>query len=103
MAATRRNFRATTVVVALLAGAVAQLGERLVRNEEVRGSNPLGSTSPAAIPQSSIVSVRARGRRARRYVLQSDLIPHRTAGMRIIRVVCRGDKRFPQHFCGGGI
>ena len=25
-------------------GAVAQLGERLVRNEEVRGSNPLGST-----------------------------------------------------------
>ena len=29
------------------AGAVAQLGERLVRNEEVRGSNPLGSTIPA--------------------------------------------------------
>ena len=27
-------------------GAVAQLGERLVRNEEVRGSIPLGSTSP---------------------------------------------------------
>ena len=27
-----------------LVGAVAQLGERLVRNEEVRGSNPLGST-----------------------------------------------------------
>jgi hypothetical protein len=27
-----------------LAGAVAQLGERLVRNEEVRGSTPLGST-----------------------------------------------------------
>src|SRR5262249_41112696 len=26
-------------------GAVAQLGERLVRNEEVRGSTPLGSTS----------------------------------------------------------
>src|SRR5690242_1846021 len=26
-------------------GAVAQLGERLVRNEEVRGSIPLGSTS----------------------------------------------------------
>jgi hypothetical protein len=25
-------------------GAVAQLGERLVRNEEVRGSTPLGST-----------------------------------------------------------
>ena len=25
-------------------GAVAQLGERLVRNEEVRGSIPLGST-----------------------------------------------------------
>src|SRR5262249_20633905 len=29
-------------------GAVAQLGERLVRNEEVRGSTPLGSTSVAA-------------------------------------------------------
>src|SRR5580704_4561216 len=28
-------------------GAVAQLGERLVRNEEVRGSTPLGSTSPS--------------------------------------------------------
>src|SRR6266850_6151415 len=28
-----------------LGGAVAQLGERLVRNEEVRGSGPLGSTS----------------------------------------------------------
>ena len=26
-------------------GAVAQLGERLVRNEEVRGSTPLGSTT----------------------------------------------------------
>src|SRR5262249_49490739 len=29
-------------------GAVAQLGERLVRNEEVRGSTPLGSTSVTA-------------------------------------------------------
>src|SRR5579863_4622659 len=29
------------------AGAVAQLGERLVRNEEVRGSTPLGSTNLA--------------------------------------------------------
>src|ERR1700694_655160 len=28
-----------------LAGAVAQLGERRVRNAEVRGSTPLGSTS----------------------------------------------------------
>ena len=44
MAATRRNFRVTTTVVAF-GGAVAQLGERLVRNEEVRGSNPLGSTN----------------------------------------------------------
>src|SRR5881396_868406 len=34
-----RKFRCT------LAGAVAQLGERLVRNEEVRGSIPLGSTT----------------------------------------------------------
>ncbi len=30
-----------------LGGAVAQLGERLVRNEEVRGSTPLGSTTCA--------------------------------------------------------
>ena len=29
-----------------LDGAVAQLGERRVRNAEVRGSTPLGSTSP---------------------------------------------------------
>ena len=27
-------------------GAIAQLVERLVRNEKVRGSNPLGSTTP---------------------------------------------------------
>ena len=27
-------------------GAVAQLGERVVRNDEVRGSIPLGSTKP---------------------------------------------------------
>ena len=30
-------------------GAVAQLGERLVRNEEVRGSNPLGSTKSSLL------------------------------------------------------
>src|SRR5437870_2800165 len=38
-------------------GAVAQLGERLVRNEEVRGSIPLGSTSYAdtqTLPQASV-------------------------------------------------
>src|SRR5437016_8600320 len=37
--ATNLYFRCT------IAGAVAQLGERLVRNEEVRGSIPLGSTT----------------------------------------------------------
>src|SRR2546430_11154821 len=37
--ATNLYFRCT------FAGAVAQLGERLVRNEEVRGSIPLGSTT----------------------------------------------------------
>src|SRR6185369_10337148 len=41
MAPTRLNSR----MILRLGGAVAQLGERLVRNEEVRGSNPLGSTS----------------------------------------------------------
>ena len=30
-------------------GAVAQLGERLVRNEEVSGSIPLGSTIPKVV------------------------------------------------------
>src|SRR5579885_251617 len=47
MATTRRSFlddgpRSSSAQ----GGAVAQLGERLVRNEEVRGSNPLGSTKP---------------------------------------------------------
>src|SRR5262245_59058267 len=37
--------RARHDVAARPEGAVAQLGERLVRNEEVRGSIPLGSTS----------------------------------------------------------
>jgi hypothetical protein len=44
MAATRQNPRQFGLVYAY-GGAVAQLGERLVRNEEVRGSTPLGSTT----------------------------------------------------------
>src|ERR1700693_4920803 len=40
MAPTRRKG-----AILPIGGAVAQLGERLVRNEEVRGSNPLGSTN----------------------------------------------------------
>ena len=36
-------------------GAVAQLGERLVRNEEVRGSTPLGSTSLRALALSESI------------------------------------------------
>src|SRR5215469_3188707 len=44
MAPTRRIF-ARNDACRCLGGAVAQLGERLVRNEEVRGSTPLGSTS----------------------------------------------------------
>jgi hypothetical protein len=43
MAATRQNPRQIGLVYTS-GGAVAQLGERLVRNEEVRGSTPLGST-----------------------------------------------------------
>ena len=31
----------------LICGVLAQLVERLVRNEKVRGSNPLGSSCPA--------------------------------------------------------
>jgi hypothetical protein len=46
-------------------GAVAQLGERLVRNEEVRGSTPLGSTKKALdIPPNSsavVLEIRAPG------------------------------------------
>src|SRR5262245_20800735 len=38
--------RARHDIAARPEGAVAQLGERLVRNEEVRGSIPLGSTNP---------------------------------------------------------
>jgi hypothetical protein len=38
-------------------GAVAQLGERLVRNEEVRGSIPLSSTT---IPGSHMIFVTAQ-------------------------------------------
>jgi hypothetical protein len=41
MAATRQRAQPVAAL-----GAVAQLGERLVRNEEVRGSIPLGSTTP---------------------------------------------------------
>ena len=37
--------------VAPIAGAVAQSGERSVRNAEVRGSNPLGSTGKATVAQ----------------------------------------------------
>jgi hypothetical protein len=38
------SMRIATAGVARLVGAVAQLGERLVRNEEVSGSIPLSST-----------------------------------------------------------
>jgi hypothetical protein len=41
-------------------GAVAQLGERVVRNDEVRGSIPLGSTS--FFDPGPSTSVRIRGR-----------------------------------------
>src|ERR1700686_3224337 len=44
-------------------GAVAQLGERLVRNEEVRGSTPLGSTSPLRRPPVSFAASTCSGRR----------------------------------------
>ena len=45
-------------------GAVAQLGERLVRNEEVRGSNPLGSTTlPGPMNENDISVPSLRGHR----------------------------------------
>jgi hypothetical protein len=40
----------TIIAPACDGGAVAQLGERLVRNEEVVGSIPIGSTNPPLIP-----------------------------------------------------
>src|SRR5215467_8221865 len=52
--------RATGEIL-LPSGAVAQLGERLVRNEEVRGSIPLGSTNSLLIGRNSW---RFGGRRA---------------------------------------
>ena len=45
-------------------GAVAQLGERLVRNEEVRGSIPLGSTTRPDKPD-DITTIRPVGRASR--------------------------------------
>jgi hypothetical protein len=42
-----------------LDGAVAQLGERRVRNAEVRGSTPLGSTSPPDASRKSRFPFRA--------------------------------------------
>src|SRR4051794_22484814 len=51
-----------------LAGAVAQLGERLVRNEEVRGSTPLGSTSRKRRQNGPLL--RFRGSRAGRVLGQ---------------------------------
>src|SRR5947209_18581670 len=55
-----------------LAGAVAQLGERLVRNEEVRGSTPLGSTSRKPRQNGALLRFRggAGGRVLRQLVLQ---------------------------------
>src|SRR6476620_8328865 len=55
MAATRRIFLCNDVC-RCFGGAVAQLGERLVRNEEVRGSNPLGSTNPSRPSAASVGS-----------------------------------------------
>src|SRR5262245_232309 len=55
MAPTRRKYRATLSSL-LIGGAVAQLGERLVRNEEVRGSNPLGSTIHGSASQGPIAA-----------------------------------------------
>ena len=50
-----RTRRAGTILPS--GGAVAQLGERLVRNEEVRGSTPLGSTKAhlRRTPQSFVI------------------------------------------------
>jgi hypothetical protein len=45
-----------------LDGAVAQLGERRVRNAEVRGSTPLGSTSPPDASRKTLFSVSSRAR-----------------------------------------
>src|SRR5215813_10139885 len=59
MAPTRRIF-ARNDVCRCPGGAVAQLGERLVRNEEVRGSNPLGSTIHRQKPRSALRLKRSR-------------------------------------------
>jgi hypothetical protein len=54
-------------------GAVAQLGERLVRNEEARGSNPLSSTT--VFPQQRSASRHGRGIRGLRVALAELCVP----------------------------
>ena len=53
--------------IEILLGAVAQLGERLVRNEEVVGSIPISSTSPPNVwrPERSFVTSRVAPARSR--------------------------------------
>jgi hypothetical protein len=58
MAPLSEVFRART------RGAVAQMGERLVRNEEVRGSIPLGSTTPLPLLANRRVRNSTRSKRA---------------------------------------
>ena len=67
-------------------GAVAQLGERVVRNDEVRGSIPLGSTKSNTSPDQScrLTSSVARAREKRQPLaekcmrVQKQIVPVKT-------------------------
>jgi hypothetical protein len=54
-------------------GAVAQLGERLVRNEKVRSSILLGSTNFQALPVLFTFAVRRPGRQIYRFLIRCAL------------------------------
>ena len=73
MAATRQWAQPVAAL-----GAVAQLGERLVRNEEVRGSIPLGSTTLRAEKPDAISRLGEGMHTLLRYPQQ----PHRVPGQR---------------------
>jgi hypothetical protein len=62
---------AVSVPASFLPGAVAQLGERCVRNAEVRGSIPLSSTKAAVLRNRRFRFVLPTPRRCSRFALRS--------------------------------
>ena len=67
----------------LRGGAVAQLGERLVRNEEARGSNPLSSTT---VPLFQSVGIHDRRELVRKFGTQEPHLARALAAGRALRL-----------------